>query len=657
MEKTIFPMTASDANGCKFDDSAVRPHLLLALSVVATVALYLPHLTNVFIDWDLVAYRDILYTTDYRNTAIRLFTDFQGKVVSGYYAPFASVSLMLDKWLINGTEPSAWFTLFLNLLIHCLNGILVFRVLRVVRVSPGVAAFAALIFLIHPLQTSSVLWFAQRKGLLATALYLLAYLAYLRYTDQGGRVAYLGALALFGIALVTKPTVVVLPVALLAWQVMVDLTKRSAQGGDGPAHARVAPLEGLGEHEPTATVFKSLEQLTRSAARNMVPLLPFFLLAVASGLAATQSETVSMEVETPPDLPIADRPFIAATAIGFYVGKALLPMGLTPIYPRWDVDIHHVVWWLPLLGLAGMFVLFVRYRDRIGQIPFWCILNFLVPLLPVIGLMKFGYLRLSYVADHFMYLPMAGMAGLMAVSLCAGLTRVGARARPALAALAVAYIAFLGLQTWLYAATWKDSVTFWSHSVAHNPQSWATNTYLGHALVTAGRPRDAAGYFQKTIALKQAYVADHRDRAHGLEGTGNTSEAKREQTKADNVAQTLAVAYHNLGNAFLFSNLHGQAVEQYKLAIQLQPNLVRALTNLGVCYIALGNFPDAVHHLTRATELGPNNFEAHYNLGYALRVLGDRGRAEKHFAKARSLRPDVPLPEFPDDQKAGTQGP
>jgi protein O-mannosyl-transferase len=608
-----------------------RPYLLLVLCVIATVALYVPHLATVFIDWDLVAYRYVMYTTDYWDTAVRLFTDFQGKVVAGYYAPVAGISLMLDKWFVGATEPSPWFTLLVNLLVHCLNGVLVFILLRAIGASPYVAILAAAIFLIHPLQVSSVLWFPQRKGLLATALYLLASLGYIRYTERGALGPYIWSLILFAAALLTKPTVVVLPLTLLAWQVLVAVRQDPPVSGQGP---RIIAF-----------------------MRSALPLVPFFLVALVSGLAAMQSEGVSMDVEGPPDMPIQDRPFIAAAAIWFYVGRAVAPLGLTPIYPRWDVDIHQAVWWLPLLGLLGVFALLTRYRNVIGTIPFWCLASFLIPLLPAIGLMKFGYLRLSYVADHFMYLPMVGMAGLLAFSIVALLSHVRAWAMPVLCVLTVTYLSFLAFQTWSYGSAWKDSVTFWSYNLNHNPWSWASHTYLGHALVAAGRPAESIPHFEQTIALKRAYISDRRDRGLRLERAGRQSEATLYVTQAENLEKTLAIGYHNLGNALLHSNRHAQAREQYKTALHLQPKLVKALTNLGVCHIVLGSFPEAVQELTKAAELDANNFEAQYNLGYALRVLGDRATSDRHFAKARSLKPHVPLPEFPDEQSRAPRNP
>jgi tetratricopeptide (TPR) repeat protein len=113
------------------------------------------------------------------------------------------------------------------------------------------------------------------------------------------------------------------------------------------------------------------------------------------------------------------------------------------------------------------------------------------------------------------------------------------------------------------------------------------------------------------------------------------------------VRKTLPVAFHNLGNAYLLSDMPAPAAEQYARAVELDPAFVKALTNLGVADIAMGKYSDAIARLTRAAELDPNNFEAHYNLGFALRVSGDQPRSEKHFEKARQLRPDVPPPEFP----------
>jgi hypothetical protein len=53
----------------------------------------------------------------------------------------------------------------------------------------------------------------------------------------------------------------------------------------------------------------------------------------------------------------------------------------------------------------------------LGPAPAVRICIFLVNLLPVLGLVKMRYLYISWVADHFAYLPMIGLIGLIVVGL------------------------------------------------------------------------------------------------------------------------------------------------------------------------------------------------------------------------------------------------
>ncbi|MBI4412257.1 MAG: hypothetical protein HY541_07225, partial [Deltaproteobacteria bacterium] len=93
-----------------------------------------------------------------------------------------------------------------NLLIHIANGFLVYwLVVLLVRVFPspfppppggrgrgeGIALIAALLFIVHPIQTQAVTYIVQRFASLVTLFYLLAVVCYLKWrlfgetTDQG----------------------------------------------------------------------------------------------------------------------------------------------------------------------------------------------------------------------------------------------------------------------------------------------------------------------------------------------------------------------------------------------------------------------------------------------------------------------------------------
>lgn len=85
------------------------------------------------------------------------------------------------------------------------------------------------------------------------------------------------------------------------------------------------------------------------------------------------------------------------------------------------------------------------------------------------------------------------------------------------------------------------------------------------------------------------------------------------------------------------------AEQDYKRAIEINPNLPETYNNLGALYIDMGRYTDALYQLTEAVGRNPNYFTAlmnravaNYRLGRALAALAD-------FNSAFKLRQDEPL--------------
>jgi protein O-mannosyl-transferase len=102
-----------------------------------------------------------------------------------------------------------------SLILHCLGTIVVFAAFRRMTNATGRSAFLAAIFAVHPLHVESVAWIAERKDVLSTLFWALALLVYAWYVRRPTIGRYLGVVALFALALMSKPMVVTLPLVLL----------------------------------------------------------------------------------------------------------------------------------------------------------------------------------------------------------------------------------------------------------------------------------------------------------------------------------------------------------------------------------------------------------------------------------------------------------
>jgi len=98
--------------------------------------------------------------------------------------------------------------------------------------------------------------------------------------------------------------------------------------------------------------------------------------------------------------------------------------------------------------------------------------------------------------------------------------------------------------------------------------------------------------------------------------------------------------HFNLGLRFQKQRKYRLAIEQYRRAIEIQPNFAKAYNNLGGVYFLNRNYPGAVEEYKKAIELKPNYEEAYYNLAMVYEAMGDIDRAIDCFKMVIGIRPD-----------------
>src|SRR3954471_3563889 len=158
------------------------PYLVL---VLWTTVLYFPALWNPFVyddDSQIIKNKDI----DSPRAVLVYFRKPQafdqafGPQPGSFYRPVFWLSLMIDNKI---SSRNAGFFHATNILIHALNGIMIFLIFR--RWFPGsLPLMAALAWLSLPIHTEVVAWISGRAISLATFCVLLNVLAALKYAES-----------------------------------------------------------------------------------------------------------------------------------------------------------------------------------------------------------------------------------------------------------------------------------------------------------------------------------------------------------------------------------------------------------------------------------------------------------------------------------------
>src|SRR5499427_9922352 len=139
-----------------------------------------------------------------------LFQSYWGDLNhAGIYRPLTIFTFSLEYPIWKVWAPGFRIT---NLLLHALNGWLVFLLARGLLGSPAAALASAVVYVVHPVQTEAVVSIVGRSELLAAALFFAAWLAFRKGRTWLSALAYLLAV-LAKESAITFPAIALLDVA------------------------------------------------------------------------------------------------------------------------------------------------------------------------------------------------------------------------------------------------------------------------------------------------------------------------------------------------------------------------------------------------------------------------------------------------------------
>ena len=365
-----------------------------------------------------------------------------------------------------------------NIIIHCINAVLLWRILYFLGVKGS--WLAAAIFAIHPIQAESVAWITERKNLLSGLFYFLSLYFFLKFynpnkpldfnENQNGKrpwTIYGVSLFFFLCALWSKTVTSTLPAVIL----LIHWWKQNC-------------------------IRKKI----------FLMMIPYFTLSLGFAVLTIQLEKFAGAIGPEWDFSFLDRFLIAGRALWFYIGKLVWPNPIIFTYPRWSID--DSIWWQYIYPVTFLFLIFLlwHWRKNIGRGPLTAILFFAGSLFPALGFFNVYPMRYSFVADHFQYLSCIGII----VIFSSGVDKItGDKKSLASFILLAALLTTLGKLTWNQGPVYKNELSLWKDTIKKNPKAWMAHNNLGIALFAKQKNEEAISHYKMAIKIKPDYADAH----------------------------------------------------------------------------------------------------------------------------------------------------
>ena len=589
------------------DDRVAR--IVPVVIALVTFVVFIPALRAGFVSWD--DDKNFLANPNYRGLGLTQLRWMWSTFLLGHYVPLSWMTLGLD-YSLWGMNPAGYH--LTNILLHSANAVVLYFVaLRVLRLT-GVAhvdgntvssslvfpaAFAALLFAIHPLRVESVAWVTERRDVLSAFFYFLCVLFYLRAAEGGTtrRRWYWLSATTFACALLSKATAVTAPAVLLI--------------------LNVYPIRRLGgEHG----------WWNESARKVYAELIPY--VAMAAAAAAMTFVALQQMVQLHPAQKVA----VSAYSLGFYLWKTIVPIGLSPIYAMpASVDPGDAVYVVSYAVVIAISVLvWTLRRRRPGVAAAW--LAFLAIIFPMLGFHQNGP---QIAADRYTY----HAAPVLAILAAAGLASL--RRPLAMVALGIAGAIVLGMGalTWNQSAVWHDSTTLWSRVLELDSASSYGHNNWGNLLMEQDKVAEATTHFARAVSLTPDYAQAHNNLGVALARQGRFDEAVPHYQRSLAIEPGYDEPQNNWGIALAQQGDPGRAIEHYRQALAANPNNADAQVNWGNALLRIGKPDEAIGHYRDALTIRPDHADAHLNWGVTLAQQGNLAEAIGHFRQALVINP------------------
>ena len=528
----------------------------------ALIIVYGHSLWNGFVNWDdgLLIYENPIVQEFSFRSLYQAFTSYDPEL----YIPLTLLSYQLNH-LVGGLNPFVYH--LTNFILHGFNALFVAWIVLLLGKNKWIAAVTGLLFALHPLHTEAVVWASSRKDVLSAFFALISIGLYVLYHERQHKLPYfLGSLLAFTLALLSKVSVIFLPLALL----LIDLRNR---------------------RKINACMFYEK--------------IPFLALSILFGIIATFGKKGTGTL-------LMEKILIGAKAAVFYVQQMFVPYGLSVLYPYTkpvtfaSLDLTLSFAALIVITLASILV-WKRTREPLVAWGFY--LLFTAPTFTNFAKGRDFMHDVYFASDRYAYIGSILIFFLVVLGLQKIRQRLPWRANIAVALLLVT----LGILSFGQAAVWRDTEALFRNVLVYYPNSHVAHNNIAGILYRKGEKQKAILEYNASLAIRPNDAAYYNlgniaaaDGDFAL-AIGYYREALK-QNKYDLDAKI------NVGSLLLRTGQLDEAKLVLEDARTISPNLVVVHFNLGVLYEQLGLKNEAMEAFEKVLQLDPGDGEAREHL-------------------------------------------
>ncbi|MFA6320300.1 MAG: tetratricopeptide repeat protein [Candidatus Omnitrophota bacterium] len=428
-----------------------------------------------------------------------------------------------------------------NLLIHIGSAILVWRLMLLTLISPGmkgqgitnyreeIAFFAGLVFLTHPIQTQAVSYIVQRATSMSGFFCILSMYLYARAALLDGKF-YFGALLAGIIAMFTKESAVILPFTIMLYDFFFITESQSSRW------KRIAPF--------LFTLF-------------IIPATMFFTRSI-------DFANMCRVQEGSPGIAPANYLMTQFGVIVEYMKLLIVPVSQNVDHDyRVALSFTQPQVFMPMTALIFVLIIGVKTFSKYKLISFG-IFWFFITLLPESSVIPIA----DVMFEHRLYLPMLGYSVFLAGLIYYALERTGIKTvKTVMMCLVIIYCAM----TYSRNFVWQSEVSLWDDAVRKSPAKSRVYNNRGYAYLEKDRFDLAIKDFDKAIALEPDIEAGY---------------------------------YYNRGNVYNYTDKPDAAIADYSKAIEMNPYYGFAYIGRAFAYFKKKDFDKSKADVARAKSLG-----------------------------------------------------